>query len=702
MEKILIFAGTTEGRELSECLAASGIAHTVCVATEYGELMLKENPFVTTHSGRMDTEEMKELIGGGKFLAVVDATHPYAEIATQNIKAAVEGMEISYFRLKREMGVSNKDRNVTFFGTNEACAKALEEVRGNILLTTGVKELSKYCVSEKVRERLFVRTLPTLESLSLCVKHGINENRVIAMQGPFTAQMNEALIRQYGISCIVTKMSGVSGGYFEKIEAARKTKVPIFVIGLPKEEDGEPFFEVCKKLGEICGKKIEVEIEAENEIEIVLAGIGMGSRESLTIEAWEKIAEADIICGAERMIEPYSPKLEKMPFYTAGQMIPYLNEIRKRYPGKKLKVVILFSGDSGFYSGCKPVYAALCEEIDAGRLKADIKIMPGISSVSALSADIGESYHDAAIVSLHGKDNDSPIGVIRENEKTFLITSGVKDVNRLGEDLLKAEMDDCEMITGYQLSYKEEQIKKMTPSECTKLKKDGLYTCFVKNPNPAYKRMTHGIRDAEFIRGRVPMTKEEIRQVSICKLRLHKNAVVFDIGSGTGSVAVEIAMLSSDVRVYAFERNQEAVSLIRQNMARFRLFNIEVIEKEAPEGFGELVAASHAFIGGSGGKLKEILESLYQMNPYMRVVINAVSMETICEIKEMLGRYPVVNEEIVQIQASRAKKAGKYHFMSAENPVWICSFHFCENQVSREGNNEAQEDYDRGAKKRER
>lgn len=670
MKEILIFAGTTEGRKLSECLAVSGIAHTLCVATEYGEIVLKENPFMTVHRGRMNEDQIKEFIQNGKFEAVVDATHPYADIITKNIKIAMEGMKIPYLRLKREMNFSQKEDNVFYFESKEACAKALEEIQGNILLTTGSKELKNYCVSEDVKSRLFVRVLPGLESLSLCVEQGIKGKQIIAMQGPFSTEMNEAMIRQYGISCLVTRQSGASGGYFEKLEAAKKTGISVFAIGHPGEDAGYSFHEICSELEKICQQKIQI----KSEMEITLAGIGMGSRNCLTKEVQEKIEKADILLGAERMLKPYKPGMEKRPFYLAKQVIPYLQEIQKKHPMENLHVVVLFSGDSGFYSGCQSLYYALQEEINAGQLKAEIHIMPGISSVAFLASCIGESYQDAAVYSMHGKEIQNLARRIQTEQKTFLIMSNVKDVNKLGEAFVKAGMNECEIITGYQLSYAEQQIKKRTPGECIELEEEGLYTCFVKNPNAMQKKLTHGIADGEFIRDKVPMTKEEVREVSICKLKLCQGAVVYDIGSGTGSISVEIAGLSPDIQVYAMEQKKEAVSLIWQNKEKFQLENITVIEAKAPEGLQNLPKATHAFIGGSGGNLKEILQALYEMNPNMRVVINAISMETLCEIKEILTLYPIENEEIVQIQVNRAKEAGKYHFMQAENPVWICSF----------------------------
>ena len=152
---------------------------------------------------------------------------------------------------------------------------------------------------------------------------------------------------------------------------------------------------------------------------------------------------------------------------------------------------------------------------------------------------------------------------------------------------------------------------------------------------------------------------------------------MYDIGSGTGSIAMEIAGLSDEIQVFAIEKRKEAVSLIKQNKEKFQLENIQVVEADAPEGLKNLPTPTHAFIGGSGGRMKEILQVLYRMNPNIRVVITAISMETICEIKEILSIYPMENKEIVQMQVSRAKSVGNYHLMQAENPVWIFAFHLC-------------------------
>lgn len=689
MKKILIFAGTTEGRKLSEYLAEAEINHTICVATEYGAIVLRQHPLIKVHQGRMNQEQIAEFISNGKFDVVVDATHPFAKEITYNIQAVLKEMErigisIPYLRLKRD-GITERENGITYFETNEECVKALEDTEGNILLTTGSKELYKYCVSEGIKHRLYVRVLPSVESLSLCTEQGICGKQVIAMQGPFTAEMNEAIIRQYEIAYLVTKESGVPGGYQEKINAAKRTGVRIFVIGCSDEGEGYSFSEICQKLEDIGGEKFRAKNQIKENMEIILAGIGMGHVNGLTKEVERVISEADILLGAERMLNAVYSKAERHPFYQAEQVIPYLHDIQSgSLFEENKKVVILFSGDSGFYSGCQPLYAALEKEITEGRIKASLRILPGISSIAYLASCIGESYHDAAVYSIHGKKLYNLAHRIKSRSKTFLITSGVKDINQLGELLTDAGMQKCEIITGYQLSYEEQRVERHTPLECMELKEEGLYTCFVKNPYATQRRLTHGVADGQFIRDRVPMTKEEIREVSICKLRLKEKAVVYDIGSGTGSIAIEIAGISDDIQVYAVEQKHEAVLLIEKNKKKFELQNVTVVESRAPEGLTELPMATHAFIGGSGGRLKEILVSLRQMNPDMRVVVNAVSMETICEMREILSMDDMIKEEeIVQLQVSRAKKAGNYHLMQSENPVWICAFDFCGKEPER-------------------
>lgn len=716
LNRVLIFAGTTEGRTLSEYLSENRIEHTVCVATEYGEEVLSASPYMTIHQGRMGVSEMEKLMQTGSFAAVVDATHPYAVEVTANIREASQEAKLPYLRLKRCLDTETEG-SVFYFHSNEECAEALEKTEGNILLTTGSKELATYCSRPLVKDRLYVRILPGMESISICTELGIKGKQMIAMQGPFSTEMNEAILHQYEIACMVTKKSGRQGGYPEKLEAARRAGIPVYVIEPAGTERGYSMEEVCEKLkillcaeksvsvdkskavDNIMEKKItdipEAEsgiemvtpskAEAENDVtagkvdnkmDIILAGIGMGASKGLTREVYDAIESADILLGAKRLIEPYKPCMEKKPYYLGKDIVPYLEDLFLQSAGKRYRVVVLFSGDSGCYSGCQALAHCLHEAVAEKRFLADIRILPGISSVSYLASCIGESYHDAAILSMHGKLLPDLARRIQENEKTFLFMSGVKDMRKLGTALTEAFMNDCNITAGYQLSYEDEEIRKLTPKECMSCEKEGLYICFIYNPHPKKRTLTPGIADEEFIRGKVPMTKKEIREVSICKLRLYPGAVVYDIGSGTGSVAVEMADMSPDIEVFALEQKPEAVELIEKNKEKFHLDNITVIRTKAPEGLMKLKKPTHAFIGGSSGNMKEIIETLHQINPGMRIVINAVSIETLCEIKELLSSYPVYDTEFVQLQVSRVKELGVYHMMQAENPIFVCAFNF--------------------------
>ncbi len=672
MKEILIFAGTTEGRELSEHLVEEGIAHTLCVATEYGKIVLHEHPLIKIHKGRMNQDEIKSYIETGDFLAVVDATHPYAEVITQNIKTVMKNMDIPYIRLKRENSVSSGYEKIQYFKDSFSCAKALEKIEGNVLLTTGSKELSVFVEYIDRKERLYVRVLPGIESLQLCMDCGIAGKQILALQGPFTTQMNEAMLQQYHIKCLVTKASGNAGGYKEKLNAAEKMGIPVFVIGCPVEEESYTFEEVCKKLHVFCGQTMKI----TSGFNITLAGVGMGHNSCMTKEVEKAIAQADILLGADRMIAKYQPKIEKMPYYMAEQIIPYLKKLQKLVDSRSDRIVILFSGDTGFYSGCKKLYDALQRELKNGGLQGNVAVMPGISSVAYMAACIGENYQDAAICSMHGKELPNLAKRISMEKKIFILMSGLKDIHKLGKILLDAKLFNCSVVVGYQLSYPEQKIIELTPEECLKLQEEGLYTCCIKNPKPEKRMLTHGKADGEFIRDRVPMTKEEVREVSICKLKLYEGAVVYDIGSGTGSIAVEIAGISDNIKVFAVEHKEEAVALIAKNKEKFGLDNIEIVLSEAPEGLEKLCTPTHAFIGGSGGRMKEIMSALYQKNPHMRVVINAISLETICEIKEVLSTFSIQNVDVVQMQVSRAKNIGIYHLMQSENPVWICAFDF--------------------------
>jgi len=662
MKKPLIFSGTTEGRTLSEKLTASGIAHIVCVATEYGELVMEPSALADVRTGRMTALEMYDLM---KFEAdkVFDATHPYAADVSHNILTACLAADKEYVRILRDADseLFPKDADIHLFENAASCAESLAETQGNILLTTGSKELSIYAADVNIRKRLFARVLPSHESISLCEEAGLSGKHIIAMQGPFSMETDLALIKQFDIKALVTKSSGSAGGAPDKVRAAAKAGIPVYMIGRPSEETG---LSVNEALAKYFGIRSHMTVE--------LVGIGPGGKDILTHDASDAISSADILFGAPRMLNGYEGR-KAYPFYRAEDIIPVLE---KEIPEK---AAVLLSGDTGFYSGAEKLAPALRKWAYDSGIKCDVRIHPGISSFAYLAAKAGVSYQDAKLVSIHGCSGDGRataelVNSVRYNGKTFVLLSGPDDVKLMGDLLADNGLADVSIVLGFQLSYPEEIVGMIRAEDCGKVTEPGLYTAIVVNEHPQTKAILPVISDDEMIRGKVPMTKENIRHLSVIKLGLTAGSTVYDIGSGTGSVACEIAAQSSSIKVFAIEKKEEACSLIAQNAAKFGLSNIQIINGTAPEAMAGLEAPTHAFIGGSSGELREILTALCDMKSAVRVVVNAVSLETMAEIQAVLKDFRVSDLSIEQVSVSRARELGSYHLMNAENPVLIAAF----------------------------
>ncbi len=186
-----------------------------------------------------------------------------------------------------------------------------------------------------------------------------------------------------------------------------------------------------------------------------------------------------------------------------------------------------------------------------------------------------------------------------------------------------------------------------------------------------------GIEDEEFIRGKVPMTKKEIRILTLAGAKIKSADIVCDIGAGTGSLSVEAALLARDGHVYAVERKREAVELIRQNAAKFGAENITIIESEAPQGLEQLPQSlDAAMIGGTGSHLEEILDFLdARLKPGGTIVINCITVQTLASSLAYMRKKSGYIYDTVQVQVNRLKKVGPYDMAEAINPVYIISCH---------------------------
>lgn len=679
MKKAIIFGGTTEGRMLAEKLSVAGVSVVYLVATEYGKEPVDESTGLQVRIGRMDSAQMAELIKAENPDVIIDATHPFAELVKKEIDTAIFlSPSTSFIRVIRE-GVEADYSNCTFFDDAQSCAKALEETTGNIFLTTGSKELATFCKNEEVRSRIIARVIPSVESLKLCTENGLTGKQIIAMQGPFSLTMNRAQIRETKAAVVVLKNSGKGSGEAQRIEAARLEGIKCFVINRPAAPmEGVSYEDALIELQLLLGVKLTErgfsEITPDVKIHISMAGFGMGFG-TLTDEVKEAVNKADIIFGAVRMLSAIECKAKKYPYYLAKDILPVLNEKADSITHGTINAVVLFSGDTSFFSGTKNLYEAL--RLDA-RFK--VKVLPGISSISAFAAKLGESYEDAVVMSTHGVEETvwqpKLIDAVKYSSKVYTLTSGGKDVRIIGEILQNLEQRfklKFEIWAGYNL-YSNEKLVCMSSAKCSVAADNGLCVLLIKNKRPLAKRLAPGLSDDDFLRNKTPMSKEEIRALSICKMGLTENAVVYDIGAGSGSVSVEMGLLNPSINVYAIEFKEEACKLIKENINKFALTNVNLVQAVAPEALEDLPTPTHIFIGGSGGRLEEIITLLKNKGTGIRVVVNAVTLETIAEVNRILKDFAISDADVVQASISKAKTIGDYNVMQAQNPVYIVAF----------------------------
>ncbi len=649
MYKAIVFAGTTEGYALCEFLAENRVSVYACAATEYGGSLLQENEFLHVSAGRLKTEDMEELFRKENPEIVLDATHPYAAEVTKNIRTACESAGVLYQRILRPEGEKNSE--AIYVESTEEAAAFLSGTEGNIFLTTGSKELAKFTGIPDYKERLFARVLSVPSVIRSCAELGIEGKHLIGMQGPFSAEINEAMLRQFQCSYLVTKDTGLAGGFPEKMEACQRCGVTPVIIGRPLKEEGLSLQDARVFLSKMFGFTLSQKIS--------LVGIGMGAEKTLTLEGKKALNEAELLIGAKRMTEAVQkPGQMVLHEYRSEKIVEYIRE----HP-KYRTVAIALSGDVGFYSGAKK----LIDQLDG-----NVEVICGISSVVYFMSKIGLSWDDAKIVSAHGR-NCNLISLIRHNPKVFSILGTEDGVAVLASRLVYYGMGDVTLYVGENLSYENEKIFHDKAANLTEYRGDALSVVTACNEKATPLSAVHGISDGEFLRGKAPMTKEEVRTVSLSKLRLSEDSVCYDVGAGTGSVSVEMALRAWMGQVYAIEKKEDALALLKENKKKFAVDNLVIIPGVAPEAMTELPAPTHAFIGGSSGNMQDIINLLLEKNPKVRIVINCITLETVTEAMNAIRDFGLEDVDIVQLAAARSKSIGRYHMMMGENPIYIIS-----------------------------
>ena len=395
-------------------------------------------------------------------------------------------------------------------------------------------------------------------------------------------------------------------------------------------------------------------------LRVNIVGIGPGNPELLTGAARQAIAESNILIGDKRMLSSFADASKKV--YGTIKTSEIAAIAAKADPEKDV-LAVLVSGDVGFFSLAKTISGKLpdCECVR----------YCGISSLVYFASKLNMSWDDAKIVSMHGR-RQNLVSAVAQNKKVFSLTGGEHSPQMLCAKLCEHGLGSVKVYVGENLSYPEEKLTEGTAEEISKLDFPSLSVMMILNENASsFEPVVHGLADELFMRSKVPMTKQEVRSVSMSKLMPKATDLIYDIGAGTGSCSIELALLARQGKVWAFERNPVAVELLGKNKELFGVENLEVIAGEALENIKDMPAPDCVFVGGSGGDLCQMLDIIYTKNSSCRVVINAITVETLAEVAEYYKQHQDYTLDIVNVFVARGKHLGSYNLMMAQNPVYV-------------------------------
>lgn len=391
---------------------------------------------------------------------------------------------------------------------------------------------------------------------------------------------------------------------------------------------------------------------------VTLIGMGSGQPENLTLQGMAALRQADLILGARRLLAvlPAGCTENRAAAYRPDEVAELLQTSGAE------NAVLVYSGDTGFYSGA----SSMMEKLEALGVRA--RVLPGLSSIQLLAAALGRPWQGWNLVSAHGRTCD-PVAECMQGRPTFFLTGGSEDPATLCAQLAAEGFGDVQGVVGQCLGTPEEKLFRGSVKELAAGRFNSLSVLLVEAVE-GLPRRAPGLPDEAFERGDVPMTKQEVRAAVLAKLAVRPEDILWDVGAGTGSVSVELALAAPRGRVYAVECRPEGCALIKANREKFRTRNLVLVEGLAPDALSDLPAPDAVFIGGSKGSLAAIVDAALDKNPDARICASAIALETLSAAAAALtakGR----TVQVSQIAVSRAKAVGGLHLMMAQNPIYL-------------------------------
>ena len=391
---------------------------------------------------------------------------------------------------------------------------------------------------------------------------------------------------------------------------------------------------------------------------VTLIGMGSGQPENLTLQGLAALRQADLILGARRLLAvlPAGCTENRAAAYRPDEVAELLQTSGAE------NAVLVYSGDTGFYSGA----SSMMEKLEALGVRA--RVLPGLSSIQLLAAALGRPWQGWNLVSAHGRTCD-PVAECMQGRPTFFLTGGSEDPATLCAQLAAEGFGDVQGVVGQCLGTPEEKLFRGSVKELAAGRFNSLSVLLVEAAE-VLPRSAPGLPDEAFERGDVPMTKQEVRAAVLAKLAVRPEDILWDVGAGTGSVSVELALAAPRGRVYAVECRPEGCALIKANREKFRTRNLVLVEGLAPAALSDLPAPDAVFIGGSKGSLAAIVDAALDKNPDARICVSAIALETLsAAVAALTAKGRTV--QVSQIAVSRAKAVGGLHLMMAQNPIYL-------------------------------
>lgn len=391
---------------------------------------------------------------------------------------------------------------------------------------------------------------------------------------------------------------------------------------------------------------------------VTLIGMGSGQPENLTLQGLAALRQADLILGARRLLAvlPAGCTENRAAAYRPDEVAELLQTSGAE------NAVLVYSGDTGFYSGA----SSMMEKLEALGVRA--RVLPGLSSIQLLAAALGRPWQGWNLVSAHGRTCD-PVAECMQGRPTFFLTGGSEDPATLCAQLEAEGFGDMQAVVGQCLGTPEEKLFRGSVKELAAGRFNSLSVLLVEAVE-GLPRRAPGLPDEAFERGDVPMTKQEVRAAVLAKLAVRPEDILWDVGAGTGSVSVELALAAPRGRVYAVECRPEGCALIKANREKFRTRNLVLVEGLAPDALSDLPAPDAVFIGGSKGSLAAIVDAALDKNPDARICVSAIALETLsAAVTALTAKGRTV--QVSQIAVSRAKAVGGLHLMMAQNPIYL-------------------------------